>query len=332
MRAIEVLESSQVSEARRVAVELAKIQGFDVESAGRVAIVVTELATNLIKHALGGRILIGRFDDTTGAGVECMSLDRGAGIANIVASLRDGHSTVGSQGTGLGAVTRASHFSEIYSRTGLGTAILARLQPGKPLSHKYQEYPNFGVVSIAIPGEDTCGDIWNIKSDEAGFSAMVADGLGHGPFAAEAAMVASRIFYRSSKTVPSTILSEMHPAMKSTRGAAVAVARLDRLNHRLIYAGVGNIGARIIDPDYDVRQLVSNNGTIGHVARNIRDFEYPIETGSLVILASDGLMTNWNLTEYPGLARRHPTLIAGVLYRDHFRGRDDVTILTCRVT
>jgi hypothetical protein len=45
------------------------------------------------------------------------------------------------------------------------------------------------------------------------------------------------------------------------------------------------------------------------------------------VLHSDGLQTRWRLDAYTGLARRQPSLIAGVLYRDFTRGRDDVTVL-----
>ena len=45
---------------------------------------------------------------------------------------------------------------------------------------------------------------------------------------------------------------------------------------------------------------------------------------------SDGLTTHWTLERLPGLAARHPSLIAGVLYRDFKRGRDDVTVVVAR--
>ena len=77
--------------------------------------------------------------------------------------------------------------------------------------------------------------------------------------------------------------------------------------------------------------MVSNNGTIGHVARSMRDFHYELPMEALIIMASDGLVTNWRLDAYPGLAQRHPSLIAAILYRDASRGRDDVTILVARV-
>ena len=65
--------------------------------------------------------------------------------------------------------------------------------------------------------------------------------------------------------------------------------------------------------------MVSHNGTAGHVAPRIREFTYEFTGNPLVILHSDGLTTRWDLAAYPGLASQHPSLIAGVLLRDHRR-------------
>ena len=89
MRAIPIREDSQVAEARRAAVALAQSLGFDATHQGRVAITATELATNLIKHGGGGELLVSAFADTDEIGVELMALDRGAGIADVGAALRD---------------------------------------------------------------------------------------------------------------------------------------------------------------------------------------------------------------------------------------------------
>ena len=73
--------------------------------------------------------------------------------------------------------------------------------------------------------------------------------------------------------------------------------------------------------------MVSYNGTVGHEVRKIREFTYLWPKGGLLVMHSDGLGTQWRLDRYPGLIARHPSLIAGVLYRDFNRGRDDVTVL-----
>ncbi len=310
---------------------MSQAHGFGEEDAGRVAIVATELATNLLKHAGGGVLLIGSYDDATSSGIECLALDKGPGMANVAVSTRDGHSTAGSSGTGLGAVVRGSQVADIYSAPGLGTAILARLAPGRPGRPKPSPSPSYGAVTVAMPGEEACGDSWCKADGEARVTLMVADGLGHGPSAAEASHAAVQVFTKFSEQAPSEVLAAMHAAMRATRGAAVAIARVDHTAREIVFAGVGNIAATIVDAGQGMRRMVSNNGTIGHIAKHMRGFTYPIGDAMLVILASDGLATNWRLDAYPGLSLRHPSLIAGVLYRDFNRGRDDVTVLVCRM-
>jgi hypothetical protein len=72
------------------------------------------------------------------------------------------------------------------------------------------------------------------------------------------------------------------------------------------------------------------NGTVGQGTLRVREFDYAWSPGSVLVMASDGLGTRWSLDDYPGLAARHPALVAAVLYRDHARGRDDVTVLAVR--
>ena len=331
MRAVEVREVSQVAEARRIAVALAEAHGFGEGDAGRVAIVATELATNILKHGEGGTLLIDSFEDASGAGIECLALDKGVGMADIALSMRDGHSTAGTAGNGLGAVVRGSHVTDIYSVPGCGTAIMARLQQGRPDATRKPDFSSYGAVSLPIRGEEVCGDAWCRKDDVGGPSFMVADGLGHGPLAAQAAHAATRLFHSPSSRSPSEMLTAMHGALRPTRGAAIGIAHFDRGGRQVIFAGVGNIAATLIDANGGVRRMISNNGTVGHIARHMRDFSYPITTTTLVVLASDGLATNWDLGAYHGLTACHPALIAGVLWRDFNRGRDDVTVFVGKI-
>ena len=330
MRALEVRESSQVAEARREAVKLARSHGFDEEAAGRVAIVVTELATNLINHGGGGELLLGSYEDDTGAGVECLALDRGAGMQDVAAAMTDGHSTAGSSGTGLGAARRGSDTFELFSAAGLGTAILVRMSASAKPKAGERAHPSFGAVSVPMAGEVACGDGWCRQVTPHGVAVMVSDGLGHGESAATATLTAIRSFADDVVRTPAQALAAMHGAMRHTRGAAVGVAQLDWRSNAIVFCGIGNIAATVVQPSGDVQRMVSSNGTVGHVAKSFKEFTYPLEHDPLIVLASDGLATSWRLDSYPGLFGRHPTLIAGVLYRDFSRRRDDVTVLVAR--
>ena len=329
MRAVDVHESSQVAEARRAAVVLAEQSGFGVGDAGRVAIVATELATNLIKHGGGGTLLVGSFADESGAGIECLALDQGPGIGDVPQAMRDGYSTAGSPGNGLGAVCRVAELFDIYTRPGAGTAILARLAPGR--SAKSVSSP-FGAVAVPTVGESVSGDGWCRTAWEGGYTVMLADGLGHGPIAAEAAHAAALSFSQTdSGDSPDAILALLHPALRPTRGAAISIARVDLVGGQVVFGGVGNVAGVLIGEDGGLRRMVGNNGTIGHIAKHMKAFTYPLADAAMLILASDGLGTSWRIDAYPGLLSCHPTLLAGVLFRDFTRGRDDVTVLACRI-
>lgn len=327
MIALAVNDQSQVSETRRRASEMAGRQGFGDADAGRVALVATELATNLLKHGNGGEILVGTYGEGAESGVEMIALDKGPGIPNVAASLADGYSTAGTAGKGLGAVVRQSHFVDIASWPGSGTAVLARLKTGHPPAVS-SDTSRVGAVSVPKRGEEVCGDSWGVSVGPEETTLMVADGLGHGPDAAEAAVEAVRLFHRYNGHRAPMLLEYIHGGLRATRGAAVSVARFQPASGKVIYAGIGNV-AGVIAINGDLRRMVSMPGTAGHNARKIQAFEYPFTAG-LVIMHSDGIVSSWTLDRYPNLAARHPTLIAAVLYRDLTRHRDDATVLVAK--
>ena len=122
-----VSDRSQVAEARRrISDEAAKI-GVPRDRIDQTDIVVTELATNLLKHGGGGFIHARPYDDAGGSGLEMLAMDRGKGMADVGRCMEDGYSTAGSPGTGLGAIKRLTDDMRTYSRAGLGTAIMARM-------------------------------------------------------------------------------------------------------------------------------------------------------------------------------------------------------------
>ncbi|HVQ62946.1 MAG TPA: SpoIIE family protein phosphatase, partial [Terriglobia bacterium] len=158
---------------------------------------------------------------------------------------------------------------------------------------------------------------------------LVVDGLGHGLGAATAAQEAIRSFRSNLQHSPARIVESAHAALRSTRGAVLGIAEIDLPQKLVRYAGVGNISGVIVS-DSSSRHLVSTNGTVGQDVRKVQEFSYPFPTDAVLVLHSDGLTSHWNLTNYPGLLRKAPGLIAGTLYRDYQRGTDDVTVVAAR--
>ena len=323
---LEVRDPSDVAEARRVAARLVDRADFsDVETAN-VTLVATELATNLIKHAKGGRMIVRRLQWEDRLGLEVMAFDKGPGIRDLAQSMRDGYSTAGSAGTGLGAIKRLTWQFDIHSIPDKGTAILARFCAEPP---RLAPEIDVGIVCVPMPGQEVSGDGWGIEHLKDKFSCIIVDGLGHGPDAAIAAHAALSTANEYRDKTPAEIIERAHGSLRSTRGAAVAVAEIDLTANVVRFCGVGNITAAIVHQD-QVRHLVSHNGIVGQEARKIGEFTYPWSGQSVLVMHSDGLTARWDLKSYPALLQRDPGLIAGVLYRDFSRGRDDATVLVAR--
>jgi anti-sigma regulatory factor (Ser/Thr protein kinase) len=332
---LSINENSQIAEARRLVSGLARGLGFNEVEIGKVSIIVAELGTNLVKHAKGGGHLIIRslqWDHLNG--FEILSLDKGPGIGNISKALQDGYSTSGSLGTGLGAIRRLSPLFDIHSLPGLGTAVMVRVWSG-PLPRNFSSRNlEIGAINLPKPSEEVCGDTWAMEQTQDRSLVFIADGLGHGIDAAQSAHEAVNIFLKNRLLRPSEIMELIHNGLKHTRGAAVAIAEIS-VNHDVVrFAGVGNISGAIVTPS-GMRHLVSHNGTVGGEVRKIEEFTYPWSGRNqqelpILVMHSDGLATRWDLNSYAGLCRRHPSLIAGVLYRDYCRGNDDVTIVVAK--
>jgi anti-sigma regulatory factor (Ser/Thr protein kinase) len=322
---IPVDDPSRVAEVRRLANACALAEGLDAERCDQVGIVATEIATNLLKHARSGQVYISPLSPTGRAGVELLSIDRGPGVANFQACLADGFSTTGTQGSGLGAISRLSDQLDVYSQPGRGTVLAARKY--SPASGKFS--CTLGVVAVPYPGEFVCGDSWSAHCSPSRTVLIVADGLGHGVFAAEASSTATRVFQEAPTNPPAALLEKLHLALRATRGAAIAVTSIDHDSGRLRHAGLGNIAAVLLGGPRP-QSLLSHNGTAGHEARRFQEFEYPVPTEGVLVMHSDGLTANWSFDSYPGLLRRHPAVIAGILYRDATRGRDDACVAVAK--
>lgn len=324
---LQVSDASLAGEARRVAVRLAEEIGMDESDRGAVAIAVTEMATNIVKHAGSGTIVCEQLGTNGARGIRFLAIDKGPGIRNITSALEDGYSTAGTCGNGLGAVRRLSTNFDIYSAPDRGTCIMADFWPRKKA--EAENNLRMGVVSVALRGEPVCGDGWFIKSNHDTSWLMVADGLGHGVFAAEAAREAERVVAEATSNSPAVIMADVHDALKKTRGAAAAITAIDWRSGILSFAGLGNISA-VLATRETTRGLASHNGTAGHQMCRVQEFTFPWTEESTLILHSDGLGTRWNLNDYPGLLNKHPSLIAAVLYRDFSRERDDATVLVVK--
>ena len=315
-------DSSQIGHARRTAQKLAERLGFDDADAGRVALVVTELCSNILKHASHGELHLRTLPRPEGQGLEAIAVDRGNGF-DVHACLTDGYSTGGTQGIGLGAVARQAEVFDVHADSR-GAVLLARFFRRGDKARDLA----VGVTQHSLHNDPACGDAFQVNIGEQGISALVIDGLGHGEDAERAARAGVRAFALAPFASPTLLMDDLHQAMTGSRGGAVAVAQFNPGADRLDFIGIGNIGASLLSRSHDRgRGLASHPGIVGAQFRKAQSFDYAQVSGHILILYSDGLQSGWNLHDYPGLIFRHPAVIATVLHRDFCRGRDDVTVL-----
>jgi len=342
---MEVRDEAQVGAVRRAVHVYAGEIGFTERELAEIDIVVQEVGTNAARYARGGGQI--HFTTTLGAepGLELFYTDQGPGIYDLERVVRDGVSTGGSLGAGLGAARRLMDEFEVYStiqgtgrlaslarRTTHGTAILLRKWVAAArLSDKTHGATarRIGVWSRPHPREDKNGDAYFIRRRAGQTLAAVVDGLGHGPGAHEASQVALEILADWQGESLEDVFHAAHAALRSTRGAVMGACVLDTTRGMFSYAGVGNIEVRVFNAPEPVRPI-SNNGTLGARLDKVRVWSYPWAEGASVVLASDGVSASWDVNDYPGLLQKSPQLLAGILMRDYGRDSDDATVLVMR--
>ena len=308
---------------RRAASALAGRLGFEEGRAAEVGLVVAELVGNQVKHAGSGSVLLRtRRAAEQEPAVEVLAMDSGPGMRDVVAAMKDGVSSRGTLGIGLGTLTRLASAWDVYSAPGAGTVIAATFC-GEAAELPWTDGPTG--VTRAMTGQRICGDAFAVRVDDGMVTVMVADGLGHGPLAATASREAVRAFQAAPAGRPGRYLEAVHTALVGTRGAAVMVAQPDADQIRI--AGLGNIAAFQRGLRGRSRGLLSYPGIAGSGARTVRETAYPSEGPGVLVLHSDGLTDRMDLDKYPGLLSRTPLVVAGVLLRDFGVRRDDASVV-----
>ncbi len=322
VRWLRVEDASAAAACRGAAVALAARLGFAAARSDELALAVTEAASNLHKHARQGSMLLRITRDGTRPGIELVTIDAGPGFRDTGAALRDGHSTSGTLGIGLGAINRLADFYDLYSMPGHGTALVARFWPAPGEA----EVRYAGLVR-PISGETECGDVFGAAETEAGVTGVLCDGLGHGPLAAMAAAQGVAAVLEDPKGEPAALVERAHRRMTSTRGGAIGVVRL--AGEAIWFAGLGNIAAVIL-AEGTRKGMLSVPGIAGHQARTIRQFEYTAPPGAAIILHSDGISSRWEPGALPGLNARDPLVVGATLLAEAGTRRDDAGVLVLK--
>jgi anti-sigma regulatory factor (Ser/Thr protein kinase) len=292
--------------------------------AGEVELVATELATNIVGHTPAGGYVLYR---PLAQGIELLAVDSGPGLRRSGGPRQPPVRGAG-LGVGLAGVERMASTFDVYSGEGAGTVVLARLgeRRGAPRGPF-----RWGGVSVPKVGEEQSGDAWAVTAAGGSLVVLIVDGLGHGAHAHLAAQAALGVFREGSPADLADYAGRAHEAMRATRGGVLGVCAIDPGEECLTFVGVGNVAGRVVVAGAG-RSLLSQEGTVGTqaAAPRLRPVRYAWAPGATLLLASDGLRSQWDPRAYAGLLEHDPAVVAATLHRDHARTTDDVTVLVVR--
>jgi anti-sigma regulatory factor (Ser/Thr protein kinase) len=323
---VAVDHESDVARLRRRAAEVADELAMRRAERDRVELIVTEMATNLLKFAVRGTVVVQPVQQDGRTGIDVVSVDHGPGMDDAWARTADGYSTSGTLGGGLGAIMRLSDDGDLYSLPDVGTVVFGRVW--KSRSRRPEPAFAIGALGTPHPDETVSGDGWAWGTRPPGLAIGMIDGLGHGPGAAAAAKAALDALRLGDRDDPEVVLRRVHEALRGTRGAAASVAEVDTGRGRVRGCGVGNVVVRVESPQR-TGHLLSEFGVLGLNAR-FKTFEEPWPADGLLVAHSDGLSARWTLSEFPDLERHHPTVIAATIWRKAARTTDDASILVVK--
>lgn len=307
---------------------------FPTTKVAETDIVISELTSNLIKHAGGGELLYRINHDDESPALEILSIDNGPGISDLARMMKDGVSTTNTLGQGLGAIQRLSDESQIYSLPRWGTIIYCVLR-ATPVIKKPKEkgslHIDVNALCVSKPRETECGDGYRIRRTATAILIFFADGLGHGSQAKEAVDAAGKIFMECRENEPVAIIRLMHENIRKTRGLVGTISVFDLTTNEFRFCGVGNIHSRFYS-GIESRNFMSYNGAVGlNLPHSLNISRNGIEKNQQLIMCSDGIQTRWDLSRYPTISKYDTMLLAAALYKDFARRTDDSSVLIAKV-
>ena len=191
----------------------------------------------------------------------------------------------------------------------------------------------WGVASLALPGEAESGDRHLVKPVGTGVLVAVVDGLGHGAEAASAAKAAVAALERHASESPVRLIEHCHRALQGTRGAVMSVAALNRHDRSMTWVGVGNVEGLLVYGDGAARSgasratLVMRGGIVGSELPRLYPVVLPIAPGDTLFFATDGIREGFAEGLSPEAA---PQQLADQILARYGKGTDDALVVVAR--
>jgi anti-sigma regulatory factor (Ser/Thr protein kinase) len=326
---LSVSQPAEIKRATDAARKCARELGFRATDCEEIALVVSELASNALKHAGGGSLELAPLQarGRTGLGITCE--DKGRGIGDPESALTDGYSTAGSLGIGLGTVNRLMDDLEFNNQPGAGLRVVCHRWIRPKMGGLAARSLEFGAATRPCHNLHENGDAFVIKCWEEGALAGVLDGLGHGPLAQRASHTARQYIEQHFDQPLENLFLGVERACRATRGVVMALARFDLRANTLTLANVGNVEVRTVMGAVPLKINI-RRGVLGLNAPKPLLTQHSWSAGELLIIHSDGVTARWQWDEFADLAHESARVIAAKLLAALGRNDDDATVLVIR--
>ena len=189
---------------------------------------------------------------------------------------------------------------------------------------------DWGTAVRACSGESESGDAFLVKRVPHGVLIGVADGLGHGVQAAEAARTALALVGSHANDALTDIAHLCHLALQGMRGAALTLARIDSKAETLTWLGVGTVAATLWRARAGLvacESLLLRGGTLGQSVPPVLTATLPIASGDTLVLVTNGV--RWRPDGF-SIARAAPTVMAQRLLDENAISTDDALVVVAR--
>lgn len=323
-RYLDIREGADVSGARQLVREVGNAVHLCTIATESMAIIISELATNQLRHAGGGRAAVRPVTRDGVVGIEIEMVDHGQGLADPKRAFAGVPRNGESLGIGLAGVQRLSLELDLDTRVGEGTRILAR-RFGKPVRGR----PSVTILGRPIATEPRAGDAACFWRTDDSLLVMLCDGVGHGVAAREASDLALATTHYHREATPDAVLTACNVALRGSRGAVVALVRMDERGHTVEAASMGNIEAGVCHLGR-LEPILAQAGVVGASwAPPVRlPLRLGMPEGALLVLATDGTQGSLEACGGPGAHLLPPWELAQrILER---RGHDDAMVVVVK--
>lgn len=186
----------------------------------------------------------------------------------------------------------------------------------------------WGAINRPKHGQTISGDTFVVQQfGNHNLLAAVIDGLGGGEEASRAALGAATILQQHPDYPIDELVRMSHNALRNTRGAVIAMLRMDTSSQKADYIGVGNIGVQV----YSSQQIkpISKNGILGYRMPTLLKLNYAYNSGDTFVLYSDGISGRFSLDGKLD-SSLPPQDLAEAILENYGKSNDDATVVVVR--